>query len=281
MLAPMRPLLSLLAAALLAAPVLAADPEIAFKLDGPAVKPGVDENGKSLLPDNEEAPPEVAIRLDKENATLVWTDSTLKKRTYQLDVLANHPGPRPWSDNLAWLVARSKNDFWILWAYVNETGPRCWINYYHFAENRIRMDLFRGSYTYRPPATFTNAPFDMDIPFEKVPAWKGRSFRHRDFGPEGGKFKKLRTLEGAEWKDREGELQVKPLIDLDVRANNGWDSQPWTEVHCLARSTDATRLYYVVTYTAVKHGWVVDLREGRVLKTHFGEAVKVEPKEPK
>ena len=98
---------------------------------------------------------------------------------------------------------------------------------------------------------------------------------------ERGAFEKLRVLEGADWKDREGALLVKPLIDLDVRANNGWETEPWTEVHCLARSEDGTRLYYVVTYTAVNHGWVVDLKDGRVLKTHFGEAVKLEPKEPK
>ncbi len=92
---------------------------------------------------------------------------------------------------------------------------------------------------------------------------------------------KLRYLEGSAWKERNEKLLVKPLVDLEVEGNNGWSSDPWTEVHCLARSEDGARLYYVVTYTAVNHGWVVDLKDGRVLKTHFGEAVKVEPKEPK
>ncbi|MEK7466132.1 MAG: hypothetical protein AAB074_01850 [Planctomycetota bacterium] len=274
----MKPFFTLL---LLAAPLLAADPEVTLSLDSRQVKPALSEDGKPLIPEGSKLPSELSIRLDKDNASLVWTDASMKKRTYQLDLLENHPGPRPWSDNLAWLVARSKDDFWILWAYVNESGTTCWINYYHFAENRIRMELFRGKYTYRPPTTFTNAPFEVDIPLERAPAWKGRKFKHKDFGPEGGKFEKLQIREGAKWKEREGALLVKPLIDLDVQANNGWDTQPWTEVHCLARSEDGTRLYYVVTYTAVDHGWVVDLKDGRVLKTHFGEAVKVEPKEPK
>lgn len=277
----MRPLLAAATALALAIPLRAADPEITFKLDGPAVTPGVGEDGKSLLPEGEKAPPEIALRLDRENATLVWTDASLTRRTFQLDVLANHPGPRPWSDNLAWMVARTRTDFWILWAYVNETGPACWINSYHFAENRVRMNLFRGRYVFRPPATFTNSPFDMDIPLEKAPAYKGKKFTHRDFGPDGGRFRTLTWLEGNEWKVREEELQVKPLIDLDVHPNNGWATQAWTEVHALARGSEGSRLYYVVTYTAVNHGWVVDLREGLVLKTHFGEAVKVEPKEPK
>ncbi|MCE9584827.1 MAG: hypothetical protein K8T20_20240 [Planctomycetes bacterium] len=271
----MRPLLCLSFALLAARGVVAGETEISFALDGPAV---VLAEGHAPV---EKVPPGIALKLDRETSTLTWTDASLKVRTYQLDVLACHPGPRPWSDNLAWLVARSKDDFWILWAYVNETGTRCWINYYHFAENRVRMSLFFGKYTFRPPETFTNAPFDIDIGLDKVPKWAGRKFRHKDFGPDGGKFPKLKYRDGAEWKERDDELAVKPLVDLEVPGNNGWASEPWTEVHCLARSVDGTRLYYVVTYTAVDHGWVVDLRDGRVLYTQFGEAVKVEPKEPK
>ena len=28
------------------------------------------------------------------------------------------------------------------------------------------------------------------------------------------------------------------VVDLEVEGNNGWSSDPWTEVHCLARSED-------------------------------------------
>lgn len=268
----MRPLLAILLAAA-ALPARAADPEIAISLDSAAVEPKERPKGEEPLP------PAVSLRIDKENATLVWTDTGLKKHTYQLDAIENHPGPRPWSENLAWLVARGKDDFWVFWLYVNETGTGCWSNYYHFAENRIRMERLRGTYVWRPPEKFSSSPFDIDIPLDRVPKYAGRPFKHKDFGPEGGKFTKLRYLEGTDDRVREEELQVKPLFDLDVRANNGWEPNPWSEVHALARNAEGTRLYYVVTYTAVDHGWVVDLREGRVLYTKFGEAVKVEPRE--
>jgi hypothetical protein len=268
----MRLLISCLLCSL---PCLAADPEVVFDLKSPPVVLPEDH------PDRGKAPPLASIKLDAENASFTWTDEKLRKRAYQLDLIANHSGPRPWSEHLAWLVARAKDDFWILWVYVNEQGTGCWINSYHFAENRIRMSLFRGKYVYRPPETFATSPFEIDVPLDRAPAYKGKKFKHPDFGPEGGRFRKLRYLDGAEWRDREEELAVRPLIDLDVPGNNGWANHPWTEVHGLARSPDGTRLYYVVTYTAVNHGWVVDLKDGRVLKTHFGEPVKLEPGDPK
>lgn len=271
----MKPLLALICAVCCARSSSAAEPEIKFSLDGPKVQRSGE---RTPGPD---APSAVSLRIDHDRSTLTWTDDALKQQVFRLDVIANHPGPAPCSENLSWLVARSKDDFWILWVYVNEVGHSCYINYYHFAENRVRMDLFLGSYVYRPPSSFPAAPFDIDVPLEKVPAWKGRAFKHKDFGPLGGVFPKLRYLEGSAWKERNEKLLVKPLVDLEVEGNNGWSSQPWTEVHCLARSEDGARLYYVVTYSAVNHGWVVDLKDGRVLKTHFGEAVKVEPKEPK
>lgn len=252
---------------------VAAEPEISFDLRGPAVVPKVvPEDWKP----GTERPPAVALRLDKEHASLTWTDPDLKAHEYTLDVLANHPGPRPWSQHLAWIVARSKDDFWILWAYFNETGTRCWINYYHFAENVARMSLFQGQYLYRPPDTFTNSPSDIQIPAARVPEYKGPGFRHRDFSPAGGKFRKLKWLDGAVWKDRDEELTVKPLIHLNVPGRNGWASEGWTEIHALAWNADATKLYYVVTYTAVDHGWAVDLTDGTVIKTHFGEKVVLE-----
>jgi hypothetical protein len=225
----------------------------------------------------------MAIVVNAEEASLTWTpepteDGKVVSRKYSLDVMASHPGPKGWSTHLAWMVARSRGDFWILWAYVNDAGESCWINYYHFAENKIRMSLFRGRYVFRPPEKFVNAPAEIDIPEDALPAYGGKSFRHKDFGPRGGKFPLLRYLDGAEWKERAEELVVRPLIDLEVPARNGWATEAWTEVHALAWNADGTRLYYVVTYTAVNHGWAVDLKDGRVLKTHFGEKVVMEPK---
>jgi len=264
----------LLAAFALAATLATAEtPEITFDLE-PVAK---------SLPGRIDLPPDMDIVLNGEEATLTWTpeasgDERPAPRRYTLDVLASHPGPKGWSTHLAWMVARSRNDFWILWAYVNDAGSSCWINYYHFAENRIRMSLFRGRYIFRPPETFGNAPVEIDIAQDRLPAYAGKPFRHRDFGPAGGKFPVLRYLDGAEWKERKEELTVRPLIDVEVPAQNGWATDAWTEVHGLAWNQDATRLYYVVTYSAVNHGWVVDLRDGRVLKTHFGEKVVMEPK---
>ena len=263
------------ALALLATIARAEDPSIAVDLTLLRTIPY-----RSASPEKEtpKPPSDLALKIDAEGSVLTWTGPGDRKNSFELDILADHSGPRLDMTHLSWMVARSKDDFWILWAYFNDAGRFAWINYYHFADNCTWMSLFTGSYTYRPPAKFTNAPFDIDIPLEKCPKYAGKAFKHPDFGPEGGKFAKLRWLDGQEWKDREEELTVRPLVDLDVPGNNGWADDPWTEVHCLARSADGTRLYYVVTYTAVNHGWVVDLRDGRVLKTHFGEKVTLENK---
>lgn len=294
----------------------------------------------------------IDLKLDREHASLTWTRADGRKTEYALDVLANHPGPAGRSTHLAWLVARSRDDFWILWTYLNASSTRgCWINFYHFSENTAPMRWFNGSYVYRPPAEFTTAPFEIDIPLERAGAYKGPAFRHRDFGPTGGTFSRLRWIErGAaidvklpsdgsgeivRWMVKEGEsvkkgqallearvgdatatvaspadgrairlhttavrvasgasvavleptgvakdleekLSLKPLIHLEVPPANGWDVNGWTEIHLLARSDDGTRLFYVVTYTAVDHGWAVDLKDGRVLKTLFGKPVELE-----
>jgi hypothetical protein len=258
-----------IAALILAAlPLGAEEPRVALDLTSTYEVPGGGDAPKTHHT--------VRLFMDSSSGNLTWTPADGLAREYSLAWVANHPGPVPQSSHLAWFLARSKDDFWILWAYLNDAGKSCWINFYHFAENTIPMTTFTGEYRYRPPAANSGSPGAVDASLDRVPAWKGPRFRLKEVNPEGGTWAKLRVLEKREWKDREGELFLKPLVHLDVPAKNGFDRDPWAEVHFLARSRDGARQFYVVTYTSVDHGWAVDLREGRLLKAHFGSPVEIE-----
>ena len=61
-------------------------------------------------------------------------------------------GPKGYSRYLNWFLARSKNDYALLWCYMNQTGKEFWCWLYQYPSNQLTTVRFTGEYEFVPPS---------------------------------------------------------------------------------------------------------------------------------
>lgn len=217
------------------------------------------------------------------------------ERKQALFYLHTDPGPKGYSKYLAWFLARDANGFSLIWAYLNASGREfyCWL--YRFPDNQLISLRFVGSYIFTPlPEPVTAAPVaNLDTSFR--PRYSGPDFSFGDWNSRRGSLQKLdlQPTKSETFADSSvvtgpvsavapetppapvrtlTNLLVTPLHEIQVANGNGWRTQGWRELHALA--VDANRdPYYLILYSNVSKGYVVDLKRAQTYVTNFGRPV--------
>ncbi|CEK19318.1 Protein of unknown function (DUF4038) [Chthonomonas calidirosea] len=224
------------------------------------------------------------------SGTLTQIEPSSGKRTvYLLTLLRIDSGPVGYAHYLVWFLARSPQSFAILWCYLNDTGNDfyCWL--YRYPGTQLNGVHFRGDYSIPPQVPI---PTPLSMPTLQLPAppiYTGPSFTYRNWTTQGGTIPRLPlwTADHSSFAqpvaqtDQKPErvltdLQVTPLHQVNVTPNNGWRSDGWGELHALAYDS-AKNPYYLILYSNTAHGYVIDLKEGRIYVADFGTPVVFAP----
>ena len=214
-----------------------------------------------------------------------------------LTYLHSEPGPKGYSKYLAWFLARDKDHFSLVWCYFNDAGREfyCWL--YQFPTNQLTTLRFTGDYRFVPQPE-PLAPVALpELNTRALPSYTGPDFKYRDWTRRMGQLASLDlqpvrasyaaalTDEGTEnraqgtgqsaignsAKTLSG-LRVYPLHEIQVAKGNGWRAGGWRELHALAMDS-ANDPYYLILYSNVTKGYVVDLKRGQTYAADFGAKV--------
>ncbi len=140
----------------------------------------------------------LALNISAESAPyhLDWngTSGTLTRRALgaqpevrlPLTYIHSEPGPKGYSKYLAWFLARDKDHFSIVWAYLNDGGREffCWV--YQYPSNQLTSLRFTGDYRFAPlpepvaPTQFT------ELSNQVIPSYTGPDFKYRDWTRRSG-----------------------------------------------------------------------------------------------
>ncbi len=221
--------------------------------------------------------------------TLKWngTSGTLqrglsglrKERTFSLYYLYTAPGPSGYSRHLAWFLARSGDTFDILWCYLDNSGKQfyCWL--YDYAVNQISTVDFRGSYRFDPLRIPPQAHPGAAVQLRTAPAYSGPVFTYKDWHMAGGKDASLSLKSDAGTAPLTlHNLQVNPLLSVQVQPGNGWQAAGWQELHALATDSAGTP-YYLILYSNTSQGYAINLKTAQTWVANYQNKVKFQLEE--
>lgn len=196
--------------------------------------------------------------------------------------LHTDPGPKGYARYLAWFLARDKNDFALLWCYLNDSGREFWCWLYQFSSNQLTTVRFKGDYRFTPLPEPRQASVYEDFALTVVPSYTGPDFTFRDWTRREGRLDRLEVrpagsdAAGAAVATTLTGLRVQPLHDLSVPAGNGWREVGWRELHALAYDrTDNP--FYLILYSNSTRGFVLDLKRALTYVADFGAMVRFGP----
>src|SRR5579871_54224 len=201
-----------------------------------------------------------------------------------LAYLQTDPGPNGYAKHLAWFLARDKEQFVLLWCYLDDSGRNFWCCLYFYPTNALLTVPFVGDYQYGPPPAGDRPTFPSPFLTQPPPAYTGGDFIYKDWSRKGGKIDSLtlgnalangQTLTpdpGKGTKPLTG-LRVSPLHEIQVGQGNGWRPGGWQELHALAYDA-ANDPYYLILYSNTNIGYVVDLKHAQPYSADFGERVQ-------
>ena len=221
-----------------------------------------------------------------------------------LQYLHTEPGPKGYAKYLTWFLARDADRFSIVWCYLNDSGHEffCWL--YQYPTNQLTTLRFVGDYRFVPsPEPVAPAPIGK-INTSVTPLYNGPDFTYRNWTRRSGMLDSLqltpaRTDAFAAPPDAEegnsasggagqagsraaatkdaptatlSSLRVAPLHEIHVAKGNGWRPGGWRELHALAHD-GANNPYYLIMYSNVTKGYVIDLKTAQTYVTDFGQRV--------
>ena len=216
-----------------------------------------------------------------------------------LTYLHSEPGPKGYSKHLAWFLARDKDHFSIVWCYLNDGGREfyCWL--YQFPTNQLTTLRFVGDYRFAPLPEPVAPAAIAELNTQVIPSYTGPDFKFRDWTRRSGKLDALQLTPATQsfaaslTESNMGEptqstihnpqstiensrslsaLRVYPLHEIQVAKGNGWRAGGWRELHALAFDS-ANDPYYLIQYSNVTKGYVVDLKRAQTYVTDFGARV--------
>lgn len=211
--------------------------------------------------------------------------------------LHGDPGPKGYAQHLAWFLARNGDSFSILWCYVNDSGHDFFAYLYRYPMNQMTILRLTGDYRFTPPKEPVPENIDRFLTTQQTPHYMGPDFIFRDWTRRRGSLAKLdlhATLpeiaqNTAQTSSQAGtpaaspasdqtvktltDLRVYPLHQVRVGTANGWRTTGWRELHTLAYDGNNDP-YYLIQYSNVSSGYVVDLRRAQTYHTDFGASVQ-------
>ena len=234
------------------------------------------------------------------------TSGTLTRRALgsqaelSLPLLYAHtePGPKGYAKYLTWFLARDNDHFTLAWCYLNETGKEFYTWLYQFPSNQLTAQRFTGDYRFMPLREPVAPVEQTGLNYTSAPSYSGPDFTFRDWTRRAGTLDQLTLaptrvvsfaapLDGlttpgavaanmtptgtAQTRTLSG-LRVSPLHEIHVARGNGWRAGGWRELHALAYDS-ANDPYYLIMYSNVTKGYVVDLKRAQTYVADFGQRV--------
>ena len=272
----------------------AAQPPSSDRAAQPPVRPVVTSTVTSTQITAESAP----YRLEWNGATGTLVRSafgTLPEQRLPLQYLHTEPGPKGYAKYLTWFLARDNGHFSIVWCYLNDSGSefQCWL--YQYPTNQLTTLRFVGDYRF-VPSPEPVAPAQLSkLDTLATPLYNGPDFTYRNWTRRNGTLDSLPLSPAhvdtfAEPPNAEDQgnanppaapsatvrtlsnLRVAPLHELHVAKGNGWRAGGWRELHALAYD-GANDPYYLIMYSNVTKGYVIDLKTAQTFVTDFGQRV--------
>ena len=222
-----------------------------------------------------------------------------------LQYLHTEPGPKGYAKYLTWFLARDAGHFSIVWCYLNDSGHEffCWL--YQFPTNQLTTLRFVGDYRFVPsPEPTAPAPL-VKLTTSAMPLYNGPDFTYRNWTRRNGTLDSLQLTptrtdtfaappdadEGNSASGGAGQtgnvpstaapdaptatlsnLRVAPLHEIHVAKGNGWRPGGWRELHALAYDGGGDP-YYLIMYSNVTKGYVVNLKTAQTFVADFGQRV--------
>ncbi len=211
--------------------------------------------------------------------------------------LHGDPGPKGYAQHLAWFLARNGDSFSILWCYVNDSGHDFFAYLYRYPMNQMTILRLTGDYHFTPPKEPVPENLDKFLTTQQTPHYMGPDFIFREWTRRRGSIAKLdlhaalpesaqtaiqsSSQAGTPAASAAGdptlktltEIRAYPLHQVRVGSANGWRTTGWRELHSLAYDSNNDP-YYLIQYSNVSSGYVVDLRRARTYRTDFGASVQ-------
>jgi len=191
-------------------------------------------------------------------------------------------GPKGYSRYLNWFLARGKNDYALLWCYMNQTGKEFWCWLYQYPSNQLTTVRFTGDYEFVPPSE-PIPPISVDaLNFTVGTRYVGPDFKFLDWTRKEANLKSidLKAVHSPDTLPKENapvlktltNLSGSPLHELRVPAANGWRADGWRELHAMVYDP-AKDPYYVIAYSNSSVGYVVDLKRAQTYTADFGATI--------
>ena len=201
-----------------------------------------------------------------------------------LTYLQADPGPNGYAKHLAWFLARDKDQFALLWCYLDDSGKSFWCWLYRYPANELITVPFIGDYQYGPPPVGERATAAEGFLSAAPPAYSGTDFVYKDWTRKSGKIDSLMlgtalangqtlTLDPGKGSKPLTNLRVMPLHEIQVGQGNGWRPGGWRELHALAYDA-ANDPYYLILYSNTNIGYVLDLKRAQPYVADYTDRVK-------
>ncbi len=200
-----------------------------------------------------------------------------KEKRLPLTFIHTDPGPKGFSKHLAWFLAREKDEFAILWCYLNDTGRDFWCWLYRFPSNQLTTIRFTGEYRFIPPNEPVAAKPFPELAIRLAPNYQGPDFSYKGWTRRAGSLENLVItptikVPATAQPITIPKLNVVPLHDVRVQAKNGWREGGWGELHTLAYDRDGAP-YYLILYDNSTRGFVLNLKQAQLYTADFEEKV--------
>jgi hypothetical protein len=200
-------------------------------------------------------------------------------------------GPKGYAKYNAWFLVRDGQSFSLLWCYLNDSGTEFYAWLYHYPVNQWTSLHFTGNYRFSAPSEPVAPIAVSDLKPATVPHYSGPDFVFGNWTRRAGAMAKLNLLPApstfsAPLTDRNGatpspasqpvktltDLRTYPLSMISVPSGNGWLPSGWRELHALAYDS-ANDPYYLILYTHVTRGYVIDLKRAQIYVADYGQKV--------